>query len=372
MLNNCDIWIELDEQGKVLEPGDTVSGTVYVEVNKDCRCDGLQLNLEWYTHGRGNGTGATAGGKMLFHGEWAEGQRHEYPFELEMPPGPYTYRGHYLNVDWRLKATADIPWALDPKGEQELLLRPSGRESTYLPGESGAAARELTGSSDDKTISWGGLLFGGLFLAAGLLVMIMVLTNPQDGYFPALFGLPFAGIGGWMVYRSSRNFFSEMRLGDVDVHLDTDEVTPGGELRCRVVLRPSGSVELNNISVELHGYERVVSGHGTNKSTYTHTVHSGEELVRDSVQTTLRGEPTEYAVELEVPQTAPFTFHAHENHLKWEVEVHVDVPGWPDWTHAEPLTVRPGRQTHPDSSSSAGGEAREDEQADEEKLVAQW
>ncbi|MCP4500914.1 MAG: hypothetical protein GY822_13215 [Deltaproteobacteria bacterium] len=34
-----------------------------------------------------------------------------------MRNGPLTYRGELLNVDWFLKARADIPWALDPKAE---------------------------------------------------------------------------------------------------------------------------------------------------------------------------------------------------------------------------------------------------------------
>ena len=49
MTNNCDIRIELDEDKRTYEAGDTVSGTVHVEANKDCQCDDLILELEWHT-----------------------------------------------------------------------------------------------------------------------------------------------------------------------------------------------------------------------------------------------------------------------------------------------------------------------------------
>jgi hypothetical protein len=86
--NDCDIRIEVDEETAVYHPGDTVTGTVHVEGNDDCQCDGLLLSLEGYTHGRGNTVWQRADRRLLFEGEWTAGEHHTYDFDLTFPPVP--------------------------------------------------------------------------------------------------------------------------------------------------------------------------------------------------------------------------------------------------------------------------------------------
>lgn len=339
MLNNCDIRIELDDPHRTYEAGDTITGTVHVEVNKDCQCDDLLLLLEWHTHGRGNTVEHRVGQQSLFRGEWAAREHHEYDFETTLPPGPYTYHGEYLNVDWRLSATADIPWAMDPSAEQELLLEPSGTEDRFQLGDKDVAERALSSGDDDQAISWGGLVFGGIFLVVGLFIFYQAVISRAwvMGGFSMLFMAP----GGFFVYHSIRNALAQRRLGTVDVAMDATEASPGERLRCRVSMEPPGTVDLNEITVRLHGYERVVSGHGTSKTTYTQTVHDETTTIQSSKQATIRGGIRTFKADVPIPDSAPFSFHASYNELKWDVEVHIDVPNWPDWSHTEPLTVRP-------------------------------
>ncbi|HKL87759.1 MAG TPA: hypothetical protein VJ884_02065 [Salinibacter sp.] len=339
MLNNCDIRVELDENDRTYQAGDTVTGTVHVEVNNDCQCDDLILALEWHTHGRGNTVEHRVGQQSLFRGEWAAGEHHQYDVEMELPPGPYTYHGEYLNVDWRLTAEADIPWAMDPSAEQELLLEPSGTEDHFQAGDEDVVERASASGDDDQAISWGGVVFGIIFLGMGLPFLYYSLSSMQ--MMMGLFSAPFVAVGGFLVYRSVRNALAERRLGSVNVQLDPAETHPGERMRCRVSMEPPSTVDLNEITVRLHGYERVVSGHGTNKTTYTHTVHDETTSIRASQQATIHGAFRTFEAETSLPDSAPFSFHADDNELKWEVEIHVDVPNWPDWSHTEPLTVRP-------------------------------
>ncbi len=139
-----------------------------------------------------------------------------------------------------------------------------------------------------------------------------------------------------------RNYLAEQRLGDVDVHLDPGDASPGETVRCRVEMAPSSTVDLNEISVRLHGHEKVVSGHGTNETTYTQTVHEEETTIPGSEQAAIRGGRRTFKTSLSLPPSAPFSFYAEDNQMRWDVEVHVDVPNWPDWVHTELLTVCPG------------------------------
>ena len=118
-MSKCHIWIEIDDPDRVYHPGDTVGARVHVDVDEDVTCDGLEVTRQWSTHGRGNAEAGDTRFKRLFSGEWKAGTTHSYRVEFVIPNGPYSYHGHYLNVDWYVRARADIPWAFDPKAEAD-------------------------------------------------------------------------------------------------------------------------------------------------------------------------------------------------------------------------------------------------------------
>jgi hypothetical protein len=49
-----------------------------------------------------------------------------------------------------------------------------------------------------------------------------------------------------------------------------------------------------------------------------------------------------YSVRLPIPQPVPWSFSASDNDLKWVIEVHIDVAGWPDWKSHFPIWMAPG------------------------------
>ena len=81
-MSKCELTIELDKDS--YRPGETITGKVHVCVNEDMRCDGLEVRLEWYTHGRGNREDEVVASQELAKGQWTPG-RSAYPFQLTSP-----------------------------------------------------------------------------------------------------------------------------------------------------------------------------------------------------------------------------------------------------------------------------------------------
>ena len=134
-MSKCELEIVFDNDKREYHVGDTVKGKVNVKVNASCQCDKLTLDHQWRTHGRGNRAQGRVDSENLFSGQWDTPGTYAYPFELILPAGPLTYRGHHINVDWYLNARADIPWAIDPKAEEEVILTRGEYKGDLIQGE---------------------------------------------------------------------------------------------------------------------------------------------------------------------------------------------------------------------------------------------
>lgn len=354
--SDCDISIELDDPRRTFEASQPLSGTVRVQVGEEVECNGLSLHRHWETHGRGNRASGGEYSDVLFEGTWQPGRTYEYPFKMPLPPGPYTYHGHYINVDWFLEAEADIPWSLDPSAKKDFILEP-GDNDRYIAGSKTEQDFRESRPDDDNLILWGRVILGGFFalFSSGIIVGLLAMGGLYAGFllFSAFTSL-FLAAGLWLIYTGIRNVFAEQQLGDVDVELSDARPAPGEELECRVHMDPPDEVELNQITCDLMGYERAQSGHGTDSTTYNQTIHQEEIIPDDSVSTTLRASdaPT-FAARFRLPESAPYSFNASDNDVKWRLEVHVDIPGWPDWNHEEPLLVRPAPDEAQTSSATS-------------------
>lgn len=342
-MSKCDLIIDLDSAKRVFLPGEVIRGVVEVVVNSEVRCDGLTLTSLWQTHGRGNRRSGGEQAQELFRGTWLAGETHHYPFEVVAPEGPVTYHGHYLNVDHYLRATADIPWALDPKAEEEFVLElPPGATGYRQPGEPDAVGEvSATAAKVGQAI---GAVFGGCFMIPGLIALVVgvgvVAKGELGGILPIVMGTIFTAVGGLVVFLALRNTLAERKLGEVLVAVKPERAAPGEEVSVQLQFSPRSRVQLNRVTARLVGKEVVVSGSGTNRTTHTHELArverelSGECMIH-------AGEGVDLDATFTVPPDAPLSFHASDNDLRWTVEVHVDIPGWPDWTKDVPLVVAP-------------------------------
>ena len=344
----CDIDFEFDNPDRIFEIGGAVTGRVLFTPTRSVQCDGVKLNIFWRTHGRGNrAQGDAVPLKVDFNETTLEpGQSYEVPFSFEAPPGPLTYRGHYLNIDWYLQAVLDIPLRpgfLDPKNETEFLLLPKEGIRTDLgPNYEPPPASEVVGANKVQRSS---LLIGGFFAAFSLIFIFPAL---QIGGAASLLFIVVPGIffiiGLALMFGGIRNRLAAQNLGEVELSFDERELVPGETVTCTLSFTPTKNVALTKLRFKLEAEEKVVCGSGTNKTTRTHTLFEEERISLDA-QTLNAEEPVEVTERFTLPLDAPYTFAAEDNELLWKLNVLIDSKGIIDWSHDYRLAVVPWRGT---------------------------
>ncbi len=334
-MSKCDLSILLEEKGRVYRPGETVRGELAVEVNAPCACKALTVSCRWRTHGKGNRAEGPEDRRVLFQGELLPGMTPRYPFEFAVPRGPATYRGKLLNVDWYVAARADIPWALDPKAEAEFLLEAGDVEEYDFgpryqpPAQAFMAAEKGLGCK---------IAFISVFVLVGAIVMW---AFASVSWFPFLFGAVFFTVGILGILGVLWRGIAQKKLGVPEVRIGTSVARPGGKIPLSVAIKPRAPVRLEGVHAELRGWEEVVSGSGTNKTTHRNVFHQAKATLDAGGREAAAGEGMDLEGELEVPPEAPPTFAASDNQVKWAITVHIGIAGWPDWKREYPIAVRP-------------------------------
>ncbi len=334
-MSKCDLVVECEQDS--YRPGEIIRGAVHVTVNAECTCNGLPLKLVWRTHGRGNRNNGIVTTQDLYQGTWFPGDTHSYPFELEAPHGPYTYRGHNLNVDWYLEASADIPWAFDPTASKDILLEPGDTPPETPPGECGPVP-ELSEATAGAAI---GAIIAGVVLVTGIgMVAAGLLIDSADLWPLSIFG-GFACVFGLLVgFIAIRNSLAQRKLGPVSFAVAPLDLRRGDSVSATLHFSPQADVMLNSIKLRLRADEVVVSGSGTKKKTYTHTVFDQEQILLEH-EHKFPGDEVALEGSFEIPFDAPLSFFATSNKLRWKVSAAIDIPRWPDWSTWNALRVRP-------------------------------
>ena len=337
----CAINIELESSSARYTPGQVIRGVVTVAVDSDVKCNGLSVDLVWRTHGRGNRRSEIAMELTLFEGQWAAGQDISYPFEFTLPNGPMSYHGHYLNVDWYVRATADIPWAIDPKAEQEILLEPGPQfdPMTYIGGGDGGDDVFDKRRANDGIPSKVLLVFSLPFMLVGLGILAFgIFGSDADGRIGLLlFGLVIFLAGFMVCYSALRNTLAAKKLGAIRLAWPEQPIQRGESYP--LTLHCNSLKNLNAVNMTLICRETVVSGSGTDRTTYTHEVFSAPIQMKQASDI---GERLSMEASIVLPHDAAPSFYADDNELSWIIAVHIDVARWPDWKRELYLNVLPG------------------------------
>lgn len=334
-MSKCDLSIRLERAPPRFLPGETVRGEVDVAVNAPCTCNDLTLWFGWRTHGKGNRTEGMVAQISLFHGEWMPGMNQSYSFEFRVPSGPATYHGKLLNVDWYLRARADIPWAIDPKAETDLLVE-GGEGEEYDFGPRYQPPEEIYRKAD-KYLGCRVFLFS-LVAAAGVIVGLFIGFRQPWGLLLA--GL-FLAAGAAMILHTLWRGIAERKLGTPQVRIGASVAEGGERIPLSVRIRPRAPLRLEGVVVELRGLEEVVSGSGTNRTTHRHVFHQTREILDPGGRELLPQEEVVFEGAVEIPPDAPPTFAAPDNSLQWTILLRISIGGWPDWKRDYPLAVRP-------------------------------
>jgi hypothetical protein len=340
--------VVFDKSDRTYHPGDEVVGAAKVIVNKDIKCDKIFLRIEWRTHGRGNRAKGGREDLVLSEGmPLRAGEEQLVPFRFTIPDGPLTYHGNYLNVDWYARLQVDVPWAIDPKQDEEFIVveNPADTGRVLTLGDPkfiefakpNAAGMHKTNMSE-KFLS----IFGLFFMLPGLIAMtasiLWVKGFAKIGVF--FFGLIFAAVGGAVVFWGLKNGLAKKKIGEVSLEVDPMELKRGKELSVRIGCNPADSSVVDNISSVLTCKEVVVSGSGTNQTTHTHVVFEDVQGQQPMNVVGVRGAMNQNFTHT-IPESAPYSFWAASNSLRWSVVVRISIKGWPDWSETRELSLIP-------------------------------
>lgn len=346
MLAPFDMSFELTERRWY--PGDQLDAVLEIDAGKTAEAD-IHVWLEARLHGKGNGHSERFLGKSVFRGELSEG-RHRYPIALPVPNGPFTYRGTLVNVTWFVCARAEVPWAIDPKCESEFVLeyRPTGMELQHVPD-----VASFDAGSQPMGAGIAGLALGvafGLFAVIGVAVAMMD-GNSLGGFIilgaVTIFGL-FVAAG------AIKRRIAESKLGPVSIGLTPEAPGPGESVNVSLDFTPKRGALVNAVTAEIAAVERVVRGSGTNRRTYTHTIHQHSVRLLSDPRQLSGKEKVELHGTYKLPGDAPLSFDFPDNELEWSATLRVDIETWPDWVKKGAFIVAPNaRLTAADGSGES-------------------
>ncbi|MEM1347382.1 MAG: hypothetical protein AAGI01_02425 [Myxococcota bacterium] len=322
------LHVRFDRPERVYYPGDVITGKVELHADKDFTCTSLSCDLMWYAHGVGNTRENSVESKELASGHVAAGT-HEYPFSFELPPGPYTWRGETINLDWGVKATADIPWARDPSDRADFVLAVGPVAAPPEPMHAQDALMTENGV--------GGVIIGVVALLFGVGMIGVAFVGEGDAFCCGLISL----IAGFVFFTMGMHRFMAARMvGEVRFSCEPWPLHPGQTLTHMVTFTPQMSMRLSSMKATLTGKEIAIQGYGTDKTTYTHTFYERE--VQLCGQGSLpSGQEAVFVGVFELPEDAPYSFQCADNRFVWEINTHMDIPMWPDWDDTHALEVSP-------------------------------
>ncbi|RDH84022.1 MAG: hypothetical protein DIZ80_07765 [endosymbiont of Galathealinum brachiosum] len=316
-MSKCDITVTAEKTHYKI--GDTVTGEVKVQIDKECKCDGLTIEKYWQTHGKGNRSRGCHDTETLFSGVWQPGA-YAYPFSFKLEEGPLSYHGHILNIDWYLKAKADIPWSLDPSGEVDFILEKNDEvdsdERDYL----------YRNSLDKKQVSINDKGWWKLFPLIFVIIGITFVYTGESFFIGTIFSI----VGSIIFYKMIQSSLAERKLGEVTCTVDKEDYFPGDYFNATIKFTPRDKINIHTITAKLSGEEISVSGSGTNKTTHRH------RFFEETMELLQKGElsknfPVNRKCQFMIPENAPASFEASDNDIKWSVIFEVDIPRWPDW-----------------------------------------
>ena len=324
-MSKCDLSLRFDREDRTYAGGETVTGRAVIRVNEDVTCKGIRLTHQWKTHGRGN---TDAGPKETIElapaGPLVSGETLDFPFSLTSPTHPLTYRGNLINVDHYVMVEVDVPWAFNPKLQEEYILR-AGKP----PGEF-AGTRSAVISLAAKPQKLGPI---GTVIVFAVLAVILIMLSAV-----AMFLLPIILIVVGYFWVRSRALAS--RLGEVQLTMPHVVVAPGEDWPVRIQFHPRKQFRINGIFLKLLGKESAKSGSGTKSTTHTHPIleHKVEIRPAGMIEADV---PVDEKLSIVFPETSAYTLEASDNKIEWTAEVRIDIPRFPDWSKSQTLQVVP-------------------------------
>ena len=325
-MSKCDISIKFDRPDRTYRGGETVSGEVHVQVNKDITSDGIHLTSFWKTHGYGNTDGGGDHSETLADkSQLTAGQTMTFPFSFVADRQPMTYHGHHINVDHYVKVAVDVPWAFDPKDEEEFILLP-GKRPPEVTGQRDEMV--VFASNSSMKLPPGCMKALWIFMYIALAVMAVV-------FLPLIPIVLLVLAAFW-----ARKKMLASRLGKVELQTPHLVVGVGEDWPLELQFTPKKNCQINGIEVKIRCRESATSGSGTNKTTHHHLVLEKIHVLELADELT-SGELFDRRYSVPFPETGAYSLYKGSNRIEWTVEVRIDIPAFPDWKSKQTVQVLP-------------------------------
>jgi hypothetical protein len=101
-------------EGWLFRPGDEVRGSTTIMPQEDMNCRSVYIVLQWRTRGRGTPHIQTIQRLDVHQGELKAEWPLSFEFQFVLPPDPWSYTGHYINIVWEIMVGIDLSWQADP------------------------------------------------------------------------------------------------------------------------------------------------------------------------------------------------------------------------------------------------------------------
>lgn len=344
--------IHLDKRDGVVRPGEPIIGTVELVCPDAKRLDELTLSLGWDVETPGEPHGVRHAPIVLAKQRQIGAQEPQvFRFELPAPAGPLTYHGHILSVHWTLRAEAKLGWAQRERAEARISLIAWTEEELSLSVRSYRTGRSrqslaynpgqlpeivLEKNEDSRGIEHP---IVGLALAGATVALAVLHANPYTRIFAML--LLVGGLSALFAHLPRRTL--RQRLGPPQLDIHPEMVRAGDILTVSVAFRPARAEVLSELILLVQATEVAArpSSEPDEPRIYRHSLHV-ERRVVDRARLRLDGARVTVVQELfHIPDTAPPSFGAPHNELRWEVTATVRTSDALTWKQSRRILVFP-------------------------------
>ena len=288
-----DGWEAMGDVAPTFSVGQPITGTVHVWVNAAVQCDGLDVQLVPVRTTQGYFLGLDLPSVRIFEGKWEPGE-YDYRFSIPSPWLP-SHQGRHLGWKWIARATADIPWAIDPKGESEFRLEfaetPTALEIT--PAGETTESSKSSGSGKFILPLAGVWVLSLLMIAIGLAGPLLELGHEEvtdniggAGLFVCIFSLMALGATSARGERSERSSSSIDRVALTHRHGGGDYRSGGGSfIDCNVSTNADIDTMVARLVVEEFIEWRTRKNDHTTVHRHHHVIHQQDAPLMQDVAT---------------------------------------------------------------------------------------
>ena len=287
--------------------GDAINGVVNVIASEPLSPRQIEIALCMRTHGKGDRIVHRHTTKKVPIAHMVADEQRTIPYSFTAPPGPSSYRGHTINIEWQVEAHLDI----------SILNRPNASALFELEGETHDFIALGLARVERTTIepTWAPVVPLALSTLAGLAAKELT----KNAYFFPLILLVGALYALWLLRQGRQK---SARFKNVECKLPQG-IRRGEAFYFDVAFKSSRSFVLERVRVRFKAVEVASSSSGSGSSTsyhdvYTHTVDlPGKEIASsDSYRE---------RTNLIIPHDAPESFRLDNNRLDWIAEFDFEV-----------------------------------------------